>query len=481
MNLSKKVVSSSFWSMFASIADKISILIIYAILARLVGVEELGYVAFSLIIIELITLIIGMGIKESLIKSEEWNLKKVNTAFWLLITFGAIFSLLIYFVFADLVSRFHSSEVANILTAFCLYPVMNSINIFQISYLQREFKYKILAFRSIITTTVSGVVGIYFAFDDSGAMALVYSKYTQILLSTVILWNATRYFPKIEFSYKLASELCSFGFPLVISQVVKFSHQRMVDVLVGIYFGTYYFAILDVGRKGVQTVFQMTLTPLNSVSLSYFSRTSDKHEAFSSFVSIVSCFVDPLVLSIGYFSTEIIYIAFGEKWSESAYILQTLSFGVFHATIGWYLPNYLVAMSQPKLVLYFTLLDLFLVITGCVIASSLDFNAFVIVSVFSMSISVSIKLIVLRIYSDFSLRRFLKAMLGPITGSTILLLSNYSLEFSPLVKLVSSDSLIFEYSLKIIIFGGLGLVVYAVVICLFFKELFFNLKKLVNK
>ena len=142
MSLKKTTAKSGFWSIAAALMSKFGTLVVYAVLARFLTVEEFGSVGLTLLLVELMSIVIGMGIRENLIKSDVWCENKVNTAFCFLLATSALIGLLIYLLGKFLIPIVYESELLpSIFMAFCAYPIINAINVIQIAKLQREFEY----------------------------------------------------------------------------------------------------------------------------------------------------------------------------------------------------------------------------------------------------------------------------------------------------------------------------------------------------
>lgn len=415
MSLKKTTAKSGFWSIAAAVMSKFGTLVVYAVLARYLTVEEFGSVGLTILLIELMSIVIGMGIKENLIKSEIWCKNKVNTAFCFLLVMSSMIGVVIYLTGQYLIPLVYDSELlASIFIAFCAYPLINAINVIQIAKLQREFEYKKLAFRTAITTLVSGVVGIILAVNGFGAWSLVISKYVQVLLNTIILWNITKYRPSLQMDKRELVSIIQFGYPLVLTGFLTFFNLRLVDIIVSIFLGPVWFALLDVGKKSIRTIYQTILTPLNNVSLSFISRSGDKSKAYSDYVSIVSLFLFPIIILVGYFSKELIWLVFGEKWLSSAIILQITSLGVIANCTSWFMKSYMIAISQTKYVLYFQILEVVLLLCITIVALPFGLNWMVAANMIVITVVTVVKLLMFKKIFNFDLTYFVQKMTLPI-------------------------------------------------------------------
>ncbi|MBX2848646.1 MAG: oligosaccharide flippase family protein [Acidiferrobacterales bacterium] len=456
MSLKKTTAKSGFWSISAALITKFGTLVVYAVLARFLSIEEFGSVGLTILLVELMSIVIGMGIKENLIKSEVWCDRKVNTAFCFLISMSVLIGIFILLLGLYVIPLVYDSKLlASIFIAFCAYPLINSINVIQLAKLQREFQYKKLAFRSAITTVASGVVGVVLAVYGFGAWSIVISRYVQVLLNTIILWKITNYRPSLELDKSELSSIVSFGYPLVLNGFLTFFNLRLVDIFVSIFLGPVWFALLDVGKKSIRSIYQISLTPLNNVSLSFMSRSEDKSKAYIEYVSTISLLMFPLIILVGYFSRELIWLVFGEKWLDSAIILQITSLGVIATCISWFMQSYMVSISQTMHVLYFQIFEVVFLLIAVIIFLPLGLNWIVAVNMIVITIATVVKLLLFKKMFDFDLGYFAKKMLlplGVLSICIIILVLDYA--FGPKVDLSSDSylSVVFTVLIKTTIF-----------------------------
>jgi len=409
--------------MAGSLTTKVVTLIVYTVVARFVGIEEFGYVAFALLFVEFLTLFVGTGVIENLIRREEWDESFAHSAFWLGFLIFIAISLIVIFIGAPIVSHFYTSELADILMAMCFYPLLGALCLIPTAKLQRDFKYKQLALRSIFSSVIGGAFGIYLAMNGYGAWSLVYSKMLQAIINTVLLWWMSSFFPKFIFNKKDLLDLFHFSMPILGAEVVNYWAPRVADLITSIFLGPAAYALIDVGRKVIMSLYQITLKPLQTLSFSLFTNSAaeKKNEVYINLSALISFFVSPMILVLGLHSEYLIPWLFGAKWLPSAELMTVYSYAVFPICAFWFANTLFLSHDRGKTFFYLNIASMLLMIVIALISIQFGLLALVIGQVVAEYLLVMVKLYVMKNTLGFTIKPFVRfhlsiLLVGMLTG-----------------------------------------------------------------
>jgi len=425
VSLSRKTFSSSLWHTSAAVVEKIISLSVYVLVARQIGVEEFGHVVFCFLVLEFYNFMAGFGVKENIIRTKSLSDTFINTSFWIMFLIGGLLSTVTYFAIAPIVQSYSPGPMSEILKTLSLIPILSAINTVFVGVLQRDFDYKKLAFRGVISSGMSGLVGVSLAFNEFGAYALVGARYTYVLLNLLILFILTRLKISLTFNIKEAKSIFRFGLPIMLSQAVSFLGGKSMEIIAVSALGSVALGLIDVGKKFITTIYQMFLTPMNAVSLSYFSRVEEKFDAFTKIVTVVSFILIPLIFTIGFYAEELTFLFFGSGWLKSSLVTKLLAFGVLASCSGWFINNLLISLNEVKLVLYFNIFTLCLNIMTALIAVNFGLYVYILSLVVLLSFTEGVKLWVLKVKYGFNLLQFILQIIKPLTAAGFMVFAYY--------------------------------------------------------
>jgi len=379
MSIKMQALISSAWHVGAAMISKVIILLVYVVIARFVEIEEFGYVAFAYLIFEFLSIFIGAGVKDNLVKRDNWDDEYASSAFWLILLISLIISSLAIIIITPLIIYFYNQDLANIFISMSFIPILTAFRVVQAAKMERDFLYKSLALRNMVASIVAGVVGIYLAVEGYGAWALVYNKFIFSILSVLLLWWLSDFTPKLKFSKAHIKELYLFSLPIMGSEVITFWQGRVIDFIASIFLGPAAFALMDVGRKIINTFYLIVLRPLRNVSLSLLSRVNDNEKdlVYIKVVFLVSFFVYPFITVLGLHSEYVITLLFSDKWHDSVEIMAVFSYAVYPYIANWFSHTLMISVGKAPLLFKINVASMILMLIAALICFPYGLKALV--------------------------------------------------------------------------------------------------------
>ena len=170
--LKETTVSGISWSAIDSIANHGITFLVGLVLARLLSPDEYGLIGMITIFISISNTIVDSGFSNSLVRKPDIKEDDYSTTF----VFNIVLSVVIYFVLftsAPIISSFfHQDQLTALTRVLGLVVIVNSFSIVQRTKLVREIDFKRQAKIAVISSSLSGVIGISFAFFGFGVWAL---------------------------------------------------------------------------------------------------------------------------------------------------------------------------------------------------------------------------------------------------------------------------------------------------------------------
>lgn len=375
------VFSASVWSILGSLIEKVLMLATYVIISREVGTTEFGYLVLALLIIELMGYVAGFGVGGNIVRKQSLSDGFMSSIYYFVCYVSIALVILMLVLVAPLSYFFISLDFTTLILSLAIYPALTTLSRFYLAILQRDMRFKEIAFRTAAISVFSGVIGVLLALNGFGVFSLIVARYVYSIMDLVILKYLTGFSTQVAPDRKNLQDVWSFGWKISVSELLNFSSSRIYEIFVIGFFGPAYLAILDVGNKFLMTFYRVVLTPLYSVCLSYISKKDNPIAAYFYFSRIVNFFVVPVSAAMGVMSTPMVLMFFGEKWRDSADVLMLLSIGGVVQVTAWFLPGLMIRLGRPDIVLLIQAIKVIVLLVFGLIGIVLvdDFNSFIMI------------------------------------------------------------------------------------------------------
>lgn len=236
MTLKQKTVSGLLWSFIDNFSNLGIQFIIGIILARILSPKEFGLIGMLTIFIAVSQSFINSGFSQALIRKKDPSQADYSTVFYFNIIIGIVCFLILFFC-AGLISRFFKEPQLKLLVQVLgLSLIINSFTIIQQTILTRKIDFKLQAKISIISSVVSGIVGLGMAFAGYGVWSLVIKTITMYSITSIFLWLWNGWKPVLVFSIQSFKELFSFGSNLLVSGLIDTIYRNVYYLVIGKYF-----------------------------------------------------------------------------------------------------------------------------------------------------------------------------------------------------------------------------------------------------
>jgi PST family polysaccharide transporter len=165
-------------------------LILFAILAPILGPRPYGLFAIVMVFVGFCEFILLEGAVEALVTLEDLDHLHTTAANVANTVIAVAFGMAMAVLAPVLGRAFHDEEMPRVIWALAPLPLMSSLSAVPIAVLRRSLQYKQLAVRSILGLVIGGVLGIVLALSGAGVWALVFQVIGQRAAELVIAWIA---------------------------------------------------------------------------------------------------------------------------------------------------------------------------------------------------------------------------------------------------------------------------------------------------
>ena len=232
-SLKNKTVKGVGWSSADSFLTYGVSFIVGIVLARLLSPAEYGLIGIITIFTSIFNSIVDSGFSNALIRKKDTTDVDYNTVF---IT-NLIISIFLFFVLffsAPLISSFFNEpQLVSLIKAMSSILIINAFAIVQRTILVKEIDFKTQTKCSIISSILSGAIGISMAFMGYGVWALVGQQLSKGVINSLCLWIFNRWIPRFIFSWESFNSLFSFGWKILVSGLINIIWGKISSLVIG--------------------------------------------------------------------------------------------------------------------------------------------------------------------------------------------------------------------------------------------------------
>lgn len=325
-NIKNKVVGGLAWVFGERILAQLVSMIVTIILARLLTPEHYGMISLVTVFITFLNVFVTSGFGSALVQKKDADMLDFDTAF--LLSFGLSLALYaVLFLVAPYISRFYEMPLLSpVLRVMGLRLPLASINTIQRAYVQREMNFKKFFWVTVGGTIISGVVGIAMAYTGFGVWALVAQYLSNTLISTFFLFSVCTWRPQLRFSLEKMKQIWSFGWKLLVTQLVATLESDIRSLIVGKVFGSADLAYYDQGKKYPALLVTNINSSIDSVMLSAYSKEQDDKQRVLSMlrrsVRVGIYILTPILLGFAAVSNVFVSVILTDKWMPAVPFMQ---------------------------------------------------------------------------------------------------------------------------------------------------------------
>ncbi len=351
-SLKKQGTTAFLWDLLGKIANNGMGFIVSIFLARLLEVSDFGMIAMVMVIIGITQVFTDVGLGGALIQRRRVLSVHYSSVFYFNIFIAFILSIITYFSASAIGNFYNNAELIPLAEVMSLSFVIAAFSSVQNVKLRKELNYALLTKMNLISSFISGVVGISLAFYGAGVWSLVAQSLSQGIIYNVLIWSTARWKPSLAFSFKALMQLWGYGFRMFLSGLLNAIFTRLDYMIIGKLFEATALGFFQRAKSLNLFIISYSSQSLMSVLFPVLSKVQNDLSRFQNIVikalGIIS-FVTFLLLGGLYLvSEELIVLLFGIKWLQSVYYFKILALSGFAYPISALLVNVLSSRGNSK-------------------------------------------------------------------------------------------------------------------------------------
>lgn len=237
---------------------------------------------------------------------------------------------------------------------------LTAMNSIQQARVQRAMQFKRFFFATLFGTVLSGVVGIALALWGAGVWALVAQYLANAAVNTGVLFCVDKWIPKFQFSMERAQEIFSFGWKVLLTDLVYTVEEDIRSLIIGKVFGAADLAYYDQGKKYPGILVNNLNAAINKVMLSAYSRSQDNLDNLKRMlrksIGVGVFILAPILIGFAAVSDTFISVILTDKWMFCSPYIKVFCVMYLTRPLETSCHQALLAIGRSDIVLYIMIL-----------------------------------------------------------------------------------------------------------------------------
>lgn len=317
-NIKSRFVQGVIWGIVEKFAGLATGFIVTVVLARILTPEDYGLVNMIYIFTVLGTVLLDGGFGQALIQRKNITDTDISSVFYINIGLSIALYIILFFCSPLIADFYHQPSLEGISKVVFLTIPINAFCIIQHTLLTKELRVKELTYVSIISSVLSGAIGICLAYLEYGVWALVWQTVSYQLCRSIFLWFFSKWRPLWRFSLSFIKSILSFSMNLLGVFTLAAVFQNIYTLLIGRLYN-----VSEVGYYNqafrMQSIASTAITSsIDRVAFPAFSQFQDNiallRSAFKRVTLLTMSLYFPLMMCLVVVSVNLFDTLLTDKW-----------------------------------------------------------------------------------------------------------------------------------------------------------------------
>ena len=341
------------WNFIEKVLIRGASFLIGIILARLLSPTDYGLIGMLAVFISISGVFIEGGLAKALIQRQDCREIDYSTAFVTNVGMS-VFIYLIMFVAAPWIADFYNEPILVPLTrVLSLNFILGSFNIVQRAKMMAKVDFKSLAQINLISTVVSGFVGIMMAYYGFGVWALVGLNLCSTFILIILFPVYSKWKPSFMFSMDSFRHLFGFGSNLMITGVYSVILNNISTICIGKYYRSQQLGFFTRASQFSELISTTSYEVISNVSFPVLSELQEDNsrlvEVYRKSLFFTAMIVFPVMVLTALLAKPLIILLLTEKWLPCVVLVQWLCLARMFTPLSAINMNILNAVGRSDL------------------------------------------------------------------------------------------------------------------------------------
>lgn len=343
------------WSAIERFAVQGIQFIIGLILARLLSPSDYGIIGMLAIFMAISQTIIDSGFSKALIQKQDRTEIDFSTAFYFNIVVGLVCYLILFLASPYVAVFFNEPILKDVLRVLAINLFLNSLVVVPVAKLSIKVDFKTLSKASIISTILSGALGIVLAYRGIGVWALVVQSVSHSFVNVVLLWCLLKWRPQWQYSWESFKKLFGYGGNVLVAGIISTICANINTLVIGKFYTPKDLGFYTRGNQFPSLLSTNITAILQRVTFPILSKIQDDTErlilVYREYIKISSLGIFFLLSLLASLGKPLIELLLTDKWLDATIYLQVFCFALMFDHLCQINLNLLYVKGDTKYIL----------------------------------------------------------------------------------------------------------------------------------
>ena len=316
--------------MLQSVGNKIMLLVVQILLARIVGPNEFGLLALTSIFVLLAGLITDGGFSDAIIQAKSVSRIDISTVFFINLMVASAMVAVLMIAAPTISSFFGEPRLCLILRVISLILVISALGKIHSSLLVRNLEFKRLFWISTPAIIVSSIVGLTMAVSGFGVWAIVAQQLCTGICSSVLYWVTSPFdrHPTLAFSWESARRLAGFGGSMLGAGLMYQGFAQLYGLVIGKFYLPADLAFYNRAQSFQRTPVATLQTIIGRVLFPVFSGIQDDDQrvtrSLRKGMPMLAFVIIPIMVLLISIARPLVLFLLSDEWLPTAQYLTWL-------------------------------------------------------------------------------------------------------------------------------------------------------------
>lgn len=292
--------------------------IVSIILARVLSPDDYGTIALVTVFISILNVFVNSGFPHALIQKKDADDLDFSTVFYFNIVSCALMYVVLYFC-APIIANFYNNDaLTNLIRVLGLKLIISGLLAVQNSYISQKMQFKKFFYSTLSATILSGIIGIAMVYIGCGVWSLVGQALSLVFISMIVLWFTSDFRPKLMFSFTRLKGLFSFGWKLLINNIIETLYTNLRSLIIGKGYSESELAYYNKAEEFPKFVIVNLNTTIDGVLFPVMAKTQDNIIQLKAMtrksIKTTGYIVWPCMMGLLACGTPIVELILTDKW-----------------------------------------------------------------------------------------------------------------------------------------------------------------------
>lgn len=324
-------ISGVKWTTISKVTTAVVGVLRLSILTRFLERSDFGIVSIVTLVLGLTQTFSDLGFGSAIMHKLDISRKEFSSLYWI----QSIIYFVLYVViasFSPLIARFYDTEILSILLPIALLDLLFSgVGRLYGAVLQKNFEFKTMALRNIISAVLSFIIAVVLAILGAGVYSLIISTLFHTLMANV--WNliAGQKQMKLQFVVQIKENipLIKIGLYQTGTNIVDYLSSKMDVLLIGRFLNMDVLGVYGLAKELLVKI----ITIINTIAVSVTTpilavKQNDKKQlgnAYNKTIHYLTLVTFPIVMAVLVLSRPLVLLLYGANFIEAAGLIVILT------------------------------------------------------------------------------------------------------------------------------------------------------------